>query len=120
MMILTGGALHHGAELTGNIQVNAAEMTANIKRAQDVILGEAAVFRLTECMSRAEAEDLVRKASRIAMSERTPLITVVRRLAHNAVVDWDSLAQPENYLGQTQEIIDAVLAAARSQSPLGR
>jgi hypothetical protein len=41
------------------------------------------------------------------------LIETVRRLAHDHVadgaVDWQKLAQPENYLGQADQIVDAVL-----------
>ena len=88
-------------------------MRANITRALDVVLAEAAVMTLATAMPRKSAETLVRNAARLAASENRPLIDVVKGLAPDANVDWFSLAQPENYLGQTQEIIDAILKSAR-------
>ena len=51
---------------------------ANIARANDVILAEAAVFALAKAMPRAKAEELVKTACAIAMSEGRPLIEVVK------------------------------------------
>jgi adenylosuccinate lyase len=93
-------------------------MRENITRADDVILAEAAVFALANTMPRAKADELVKKACGIAVSEGKPLIEVVRYLALSIVsddtVDWQALAAPENYLGETQRIIDRVLKSASS------
>ncbi len=48
MVLLTGGALKHGLFLAKNLQVDAAAMRANIARANDVVLAEAAVFALAK------------------------------------------------------------------------
>jgi adenylosuccinate lyase len=92
-------------------------MRANITRAHDLILAEAAVFALAAAMPRGEAEELVKTACVVAVSEHKPLITVVRQLAGataaTEAVDWQALAEPENYLGATKSIIDAVLQRAR-------
>jgi 3-carboxy-cis,cis-muconate cycloisomerase len=113
MVLLTGGALKHALYLAKNLQVDAATMGANIARANDVILAEAAVFALAQAMPRPKAEELVKKACVAAVAENKPLIETVRRLAHDHVadgaVDWQKLAQPENYLGQADQIVDAVL-----------
>ena len=93
-------------------------MRENIARAADVILAEAAVFALAKTMPRAKAEELVKNACGIAVSEGKPLIEVVRNLAASTIaddaVDWQALAAPENYLGETQKIIDRVLKGASS------
>jgi 3-carboxy-cis,cis-muconate cycloisomerase len=113
MILLTGGALKHALYLAKNLQVDAVAMRANIARANDVILAESAVFALAAAMPRPKAEDLVKKACGIAVTQNKPLIEVVRKLANDSVkrseVDWKALAEPKNYLGETKKIISQVL-----------
>lgn len=117
MILLTGGALKHGLYLAKNLQVDAAAMRANISRGHDLTLAEAAVFALSKAMDRAAAEELVKRACGVALAEDKPLIEIVRRLAEGRIaggaVDWQKLAQPENYLGQAEQMVDAVLKDAR-------
>ena len=118
MMILTGGALKHALYLAGNMQVDNTAMGANIARANDVILAEAAVFALAKAMPRAKAEELVKTACGIAMSQGKPLIEVVKDRATlpEGTVDWEALSNPANYLGETEKIIDGVLQRAKELS----
>lgn len=117
MIIVTGGALKRALYLAKNLQVDKAKMRENIARAGDLILAEAAVFALAKAMPRSAADDLVKKACSIAVSERKPLVQVVRNLAESTIpagaVDWAALAAPENYLGETEKIIDRVLRSAK-------
>jgi 3-carboxy-cis,cis-muconate cycloisomerase len=117
MVQLTGGALKQAAYLAQHLQVDAAAMRANINKANDVILAEAAVFALSKAMPRTKAEDLVKRACVVAVEEGQPLIAVVKTLAGDAIapgtVDWPALAQPENYLGETEKFIDRVLESAK-------
>lgn len=121
MIIVTGGALRHALYLAKHLQVNEAKMRENIARAGDIILAEAAVFALAKAMLRGEADELVKQACGIAASQGKPLIGVVKELAGGAVpdgsVDWQALAAPENYLGETDKIIDAVLQQAKKVFP---
>jgi len=116
MIALTGGALKHGAYLAKNLQVDKKAMRANITRANDVILAEAAVFALAKAMPRPTAEELVKKACGVAVSEDRPLIEVVEGLAGDSIkkgsIEWPALAKPENYLGESEKIIDQVLKGA--------
>jgi 3-carboxy-cis,cis-muconate cycloisomerase len=116
MVLLTGGALKHALDLAQNLQVDGETMRANIARAHDVILAEAAVFALAKVMPRGKAEELVKQACGTAVSENRPLIEVVEGLAGDAVkkgeVDWQALAEPKNYLGATAAMIDRVLKSA--------
>ena len=50
----------------------------------------------------------------VAMSEARPLIEVVKETAAvpDGGVDWQALADPANYLGETDKIIDRVLDRA--------
>jgi 3-carboxy-cis,cis-muconate cycloisomerase len=95
-------------------------MDSNVARANGVILAEAAVFALAKAMPRPRAEELVKRACAKALSENKPLIEAVETLAGQAVkkgeVDWQALAKSENYLGETQKMIDAVLQRARKLS----
>jgi 3-carboxy-cis,cis-muconate cycloisomerase len=116
MVVLTGGALKQALFLAKNLQVDQRKMRDNIARANDVILAEAAVFALAEAMPRAKADELVKKACAVAVSEGRPLIDVVKQMAGGLVpegaVNWPALAKPENYLGETAKIIDRVLQRA--------
>src|SRR5262245_6062288 len=118
MIVLTGGALKHALYLAKNLQIDEGKMRENITRADDVILAEAAVFALAKAMPRGKADELVKKACGIAVSEGKSLIEVVRHLAKTTIpdeaVDWQALAAPENYLGETAKIIDRVRKSADS------
>jgi 3-carboxy-cis,cis-muconate cycloisomerase len=115
MIMLTGGALKHAAYLAKNLQVDARAMTTNIAQANDVILAEAAVFAFAKTMPRAAAEELVKRACAVAVSENKSLIDVVKSLAGDslAAIDWQALARPENYLGESDKMIEEVLQRAR-------
>jgi 3-carboxy-cis,cis-muconate cycloisomerase len=106
------------ARLSGETFRLTKDDAENITRADDVILAEAAVFALAKAMPRAQADELVKKACAIAVSEGKPLIEVVRKLAANRIaddaIDWQALAAPENYLGETERIIDRVLQSANN------
>ena len=120
MVLLTGGALRHSLYLAENLRVDAAAMRTNIARAHDVILAEAAVFALANAMPRPTAEELVKKACAIASSENKPLIEVVKKLANASLnkgeVDWQALADPKNYLGETEKSINRVLQEGKKIS----
>ena len=119
MILLTGGALKHAAYLARNLQVDAIAMRSNIARANDLILAEAAVFALAKAMPRPKAEELVKRACGIAVGENRPLVEVVKELTGDAIkkgaVDWQALSKPENYLGETEKIIDRVLKSATNK-----
>jgi 3-carboxy-cis,cis-muconate cycloisomerase len=116
MLMLTGGALKHAVYLAKNLQVDEAKMRENIHRANDVILAEAAVFALAQAMPRAQADELVKRACAVALSEGKPLVEVVKNLLAGTLpagtIDWQALAAPENYLGETDKIIDRALESA--------
>jgi 3-carboxy-cis,cis-muconate cycloisomerase len=120
MIALTGGALKHASYLAENLQIDARAMRENIAGADDVILAEAAVFALAAVMPRQRAEELVKQACAATVAGHKPLIEVVQRLAAGqtggAKIDWPALARPENYLGETERIIDRVLDAAKKVS----
>lgn len=119
MMLLTSGALKHALYLAGHLQADGKTMRANIGRANDVILAEAAVFALARVMPKKKAEELVKKACAMAADETKPLIDVVQKLSEGEVphgsIDWQTICKPEKYLGASEEILDRVLETARSR-----
>lgn len=122
MILLTGGALKNTLFLTQNIQVNAERMRQNLERSNYLVLAEAAVQALAAEIKRTEAHALVKKACEIAAAQDLPLIEVVKQrfdqLAPGNKVDWEVLAKPENYLGQSEYFIDRILEQAKG--PAGR
>ncbi|HEX7232100.1 MAG TPA: 3-carboxy-cis,cis-muconate cycloisomerase [Candidatus Binatia bacterium] len=117
MMLLTSGALKHAVYLASHLQADGKTMRENMARANDLVLAEAAVFALARIMPKGRAEELVKKACGVAVNEAKPLIDVVKKLSEREIahgsVDWKSLAQPERYLGASNEILDRVLETAR-------
>ncbi len=81
-----------------------------------VILAEAAVFALAKLMPRLKAEELVKKACAVAMADSKPLIDVVRDLSKGEIgdgtVDWQVLGKPENYVGESNRMLDRALESA--------
>ena len=88
-------------------------MQENLERNNFLVLAEAAVQTLTAEIPRSEAQTLVKNACGIAVSENRSLIDIVRQqyseIAPQNKIDWNELARPENYLGQTAHFIDSVL-----------
>jgi 3-carboxy-cis,cis-muconate cycloisomerase len=93
-------------------------MRQNLERSNYLVLAEAAVQALTAEIPRTEAHALVKQACGIAAAENRSLIDVVKQqfgeIAPKNKIDWQALAKPENYLGQTQHFIDRVLEQVRS------
>jgi 3-carboxy-cis,cis-muconate cycloisomerase len=120
MVLLTSGALKHAIYLSKNLQVNQKRMRENIARTNDIALSEAVVFALSKVMDRAKADELVKKAVAVAISEGKSLIEVVKDATIGMIpagaVDWKALAWPQNYLGSTEQIINRVLQHARKLS----
>jgi 3-carboxy-cis,cis-muconate cycloisomerase len=119
MILLTAGALKNALFLAENLKIDAGAMRANIARSNDLVLAEAAVQALSAEISRTQARDLVKQACATAAAEDRSLVEVVKqqyvRGAPQNHIDWEALAKPENYLGQSQLFIDRVLDLAKQQ-----
>jgi len=113
MILLAAGALKNALFLAKNLKVNEDMMQNNLARSNYLVLAEAAVQALAAEIVRTEAQALVKQACGIAAAEGRSLIEVVRQKYGESSpqnkVDWDTLANPENYLGETQRVIDRVL-----------
>lgn len=112
MIELAAGALRNAVQLAQDLDVDAERMRANISRANDLIMAEACVFALARYVSRSEARALVELACERAVGADKPLVEVVRSVTPSKVkdkVDWKQLAEPGNYLGENNRLINAVL-----------
>jgi hypothetical protein len=58
----------------------------------------------------------VKKACAVAVADGKPLIDVVRDLSKGEIgdgtVDWQVLGKPENYVGESNRMLDRVLESA--------
>jgi len=116
MILLTGGALKNALFLAQNLKIDEDRMRQNIERTNYLVLAEAAVQALAAEIPRDEAHTLVKKACAVAAADNRALIDVVRQavgeIAPQSQIDWQALADPANYLGQTGYFIDRVLEEA--------
>jgi len=113
MVTSAGGALKHALAVTGNLKVDAARMRANLDASNGLILAEAAGFALARHMTRKDAQALVKEACRKVAETGQPLMEILPGMT-DAPVDWSALAEPANYLGVADELIDRILAATRA------
>ena len=112
MLACTGAALRQAGGLVERLEVSAERMAANLASQNGLLLAEAASFALAAHMPRPDAQALVKQACATVMAEGLPLVEVLRGRT-DAPVDWVALADPANYLGANDQLIDRVLAEAR-------
>lgn len=113
MFALSASALNKGLFLAQNLVVNEARMRQNVEESRGAMLAEAILYALSPPMERARAKALVRECALQAQEEGRHLVNVVReRVGEEYGVDWDRLRE-DDYMGATEEFIEAVLAARR-------
>jgi 3-carboxy-cis,cis-muconate cycloisomerase len=112
MAVTTGAALNHAIAVVETLEVDATRMRANLDASNGLILAEAATFALAEHMPRPQAQALVKKAcGEVAKPGQS--LTKLLAAKTDAPVDWDAAADPANYLGAANELIDRILSRRR-------
>lgn len=109
LAVQTGCALAAARDLVARLEVQTDRMRANLEATNGLALAEAASFALSRHLPRAEAQAATKSACRKAMAENRNLFEVLAADT-DTPVDWRHVADPANYLGNTGELIDAVLA----------
>ncbi len=104
-----GASLSLASRAIDTMEVDTQAMDANIKRDQGRMLAEAASFALSSLMDKTAAAKLVADACSSSLSNGTHMIDELSTMVE-AELDWNSLKDPGNALGQAQEIIDRALA----------
>jgi len=118
---LSGGALHHLAEMLPHLEVDSDRMRQNLDASQGLIFAEAVTMALADRMGRMPAHLLVEAACKKARTEKCHLKDVLRDepgiRGHLAPADLESLFDARNYLGSAEEFVDRVISQAREFPP---
>ena len=113
------GALHHANFTLSGLVVKEASMKRNLLSTRGLIVGEAVMMSLAECIGRQQAHDVVYNACKSAIEDGQALLDILKK--DSKVVDKlgeDELARlcdPMNYLGSCQLMVDRVVDRARGQ-----
>jgi 3-carboxy-cis,cis-muconate cycloisomerase len=112
---LSGGALHHLAEMMPGLHVDAKRMSTNLEATHGLIFAEAVTTALGDRMGKMRAHMLVELACKKARLEYRHLKDVLREEPslhsyHLTPADLEGLFDVRNYLGSAEEFIQRVLA----------
>jgi 3-carboxy-cis,cis-muconate cycloisomerase len=113
---LAASAAAWGADLLGNLGVDASRMAANLAATGGLPLAERVTGLLADSLGRPKAHDLVASAAAKAVGSGLPLRDVLLaspdvEQAGIAAEQVDAALDPAGYLGATAEFIDAALRA---------
>jgi 3-carboxy-cis,cis-muconate cycloisomerase len=111
MVEATAAALAHARELARTLVVDAGRMRAVLDAARGLPLAEAVSFALAPHLPRAEAQALVKQASREAAASGKDLIEVVAART-GAPIDWPKLHEEAERPACADALIDRVLDQA--------
>jgi 3-carboxy-cis,cis-muconate cycloisomerase len=114
---LSGGALHHLAEMLPGLEVDAARMRKNLEITNGLIFAEAVTMALGDRMGKMPAHLVLEAACKKAREQNRHLKDILREEAglrgHLTPADLESLFDVRNYLGSADEFIRLVIAEAR-------
>jgi 3-carboxy-cis,cis-muconate cycloisomerase len=117
---LTGGALHHLANLVPRLEIATERMWKNLELSDGLIFAEALTAFLGNKISRSEARSMVDAASAQAGKEKRHLREVIEHdknlVVHLSKSDLDKIFDARNYLGMANPFIDRVIEQHKSQS----
>jgi len=117
---LTGGALHYLTNAVSGLEVDATRMRENLETSHGLIYAEAVAMALALHFGKSEAHHLVELACAKATVTHTHLREVLLAMPTiRGYLSPEGLAQlfdPCKYLGASEQMIDAVLAAAKNIS----
>ncbi len=116
LLLIASGAFERTAEIASGLEVDKARMRANLEISNGLIMAEAIQFALAEKLGKAQAHELVAKASKQALKSGKHLRgalnefpEVMEILSGKKLAD---LFDPSNYLGDSEKFADAAIASA--------
>ncbi len=113
---LASDALKEMNDVIAGLEVNAERMRSNLDRGNGLVMAEAVAMALAIHVGKLESHHLVEQACRKSVNESRHLREILLEdktiQAHIAPSDLETLMDPANYLGATQQFIDRVLSAA--------
>jgi 3-carboxy-cis,cis-muconate cycloisomerase len=114
---LMAGALKQTRFVLDGLEVDEAQMRANIDMTGGLVMSEAVMMGLGNYIGREYAHDLVYDICRISLKEKRPLLDLLcehpevnKHLDRAALT---KLCDPANYLGQSGVMVDRVLSKLR-------
>ncbi|HCA4899292.1 3-carboxy-cis,cis-muconate cycloisomerase [Acinetobacter baumannii] len=117
---LCAGALSRTGEVLQGFEVNAKHMQQNLECTSGLIMAEAVMMALAPKIGRLNAHHLVEAACKTAVAQNEHLFDVVSQLdeikGQFSQEEIRNIFKPENYLGNIQQQIDAVLKEAQGES----
>ncbi len=110
---LTAGSLSRALEVFEGLEVQPENMRRNLECTQGLMMAEALMMALAPKLGRLTAHHLVEKACQMAVLEKCHLAEVVARIPEVQAIftsnELKEILEPENYLGNIQAQIDAVI-----------
>jgi 3-carboxy-cis,cis-muconate cycloisomerase len=120
---LSGGALHHLAEMLPGLHVDAHRMLENLDATRGLIFAEAVTMALGDRLGKVPAHMLVESACKKARVENRHLKEVLCAEpglhGYLTPADIEGLFEVRNYLGSADEFVRRVLAEVRSTATAG-
>ena len=114
IFLLSAGALAQTRVVVEGLQVDAAQMRANLDITHGTIVSEAVMMGLGPYLGRQRAHDLVYDICREATTSRTSLVELLARNSeiskHLSRAELERMVDPAHYLGLAGEMVDRVLA----------
>ncbi len=114
---LLSGALKQTRFILAGLEVDAAQMRANLDLTHGLVVSEAVMMGLGPFLGREYAHDLVYDICREAVRQRRPLLELLCECTeittHVDRATLERLCDPANYLGQAGVMVDRVLAGLR-------
>jgi len=114
---LTGGALHHLAEMLPSLQIDKERMRQNLEMTHGLVFAEAVSMALADRMGKMPAHLLLESASRKVRAENRHLKDVLREEpglhGHLTPADLESLFDARNYLGNAEQFVQQIITRAR-------
>jgi 3-carboxy-cis,cis-muconate cycloisomerase len=117
LVSLTGGALHHLAEMLPHLEIDSARMLRNLDATNGRIFAEAITMALAPTLGKSAAHKIVEASAAKATAESRPLKEILlidpALQSQLSPTDLDRLFDARYYLGSADHFITQVLASAK-------
>jgi adenylosuccinate lyase len=111
---MTSALLAHLHKVLTGLQVNTERMYANLNMLKGVLLSERAMFVLSKAMPLGQAHEVIHELSLAALAQDRPLLEVLMEDERVSAVcsrpEIEDALKPENYIGMSGAVVDALLA----------
>ena len=112
--VLASGSFRSARDLLQGITVDKARMLSNLEMNGGLLMSESVMMGLAPKIGRDHAHELVTTAAAKAISNHRPLHEELLESSEIMKIltssELNNLLEPKNYLGSTQQMIDAILA----------